>query len=255
MSRTRRAAAIFAFGSIVSCRTAVTPPAIDPAMAARVPAGTIALAGLNLDQLRASPLYAQLPRAMVALVEPFRGARSLLAAFSGKDLLVIASGAFVEAPAGTTLVAPGLALAGSSESVRAAEAGHKAPELLAQAESVAPGNQIWIVTSGDVTLPLTGNAANVNRMLRNMEFAAVTVRAPSAVEFAIAARGRTPDAARRFEETLRAALTMAAVAEAKQSDLAAIFRSIQVSREDRTVHAALSTGTAQARKLLDLLTP
>ncbi|SPE40044.1 conserved hypothetical protein [Candidatus Sulfopaludibacter sp. SbA3] len=206
------------------------------------------MAGLNLEQLRTSPWYAKLPRTVATVMEPFRGARLLLAAYSGKDLLVIASGP------------SGLALSGSAESTQAAEAQRKmaatgAPELLADAESIAAGKQIWVVVRGDAALPLSGNAANVNRLLRNMEFAAITVRLDSTIEFAIVARGRTVDAARHFEETLRAALTMAAAADAKQAEMAALLRSIQVRREDRVVRAAVSAGGDAAEKLLAWLTP
>jgi hypothetical protein len=252
VNRTGIIATVCALGLLASCRTAVSPPVIDPAMASCVPEGSIVLAGLDLEQLRALPLYPKLPKAALALMEPFGEARSLLAASSGKDLVVVARGPFRAAPAGTKLIAPGLAVAGSAESVRGASG---APDLVAQAESVAGGKQIWIVVRGDVTLPLTGNAANVNRLLRNMEFAALTVRIESTVEFAIAARGRTRDAARHFEDTLRATLTVAAAAEAKQSGLAALLRSIRIRREDRMVHAGLSTDTETARKLLELISP
>jgi hypothetical protein len=227
-------------------------------MASCVPAGTVALAGLDLDQLRASPLYPKLPRAAVVFLEPFRDARSLLAAFSGKDLLVVAGGSFAQAPAGATLASPRLALAGSPEAVRAAETQHGtrvtgAPELLAQAQRIAAGNQIWIAVRGDVMLPLTGNAANLNHMLRNLEFADLTLRVQSTLEFAIVARGRTQDAARHFADTLRASLTMAAAAEAKQADLAALLRSIRVRREDRSVRASVSTTADMAQKLIQRL--
>jgi hypothetical protein len=218
------------------------------------------LAGVNLEQLRASPLYPLLPRTVSALIEPYSGARSLLAAYSGKDILLVANGPFPEPPTGTTLIAPGVAVAGSPGSVRAAQAQYKTnaagePELVSQADAVAAGNQIWILARGDVPLPLTGNAANVNRLLRNMEFAAVTMAVHSAIEFTVTARGRTPDAARHFEETLRATLTMTAAAEAKNANLAALLRTIQVRRDDRMVHATLSTNTETARQLLELFAP
>jgi hypothetical protein len=144
--------------------------------------------------------------------------------------------------------------------VRAAEEQHRtgstgAPDLLAQAQTVAAGNQIWVVIRGDAALPLTGNAANVNRLLRNMEFAAIAVGVHTTIEFAVTARGRTPDAARRFEETLRATLTMTAAAEVRNANLAALLRTIQVRRDDRMVHATVSANLEAARQLLGMLAP
>ncbi len=230
---------------LASCHRAHSPGPVDPALASYIPAGTVALGGVNLEQLRASPLYPQLPRVVTALVEPYGGARMLLAAYSGKDLLLVSSGG---------------SLSGPPEAVRAAQAQHRtgstgAPDLLAQAQTVAAGNQIWAVVRGDTALPLTGNAANVNRLLRNMEFAALTVGLHASADFAVIARGRTPEAARHFEETLRATLTMAAAGEARNANLAALLRSIQVRRDDRMVHATLSTGTEAARQLLETIAP
>jgi hypothetical protein len=225
-------------------------------MASCLPPTAAILAGVDLAHLRTTPFYAKLPPATASLMEQFHDARSLLAASNGNDLLVIAGGTFTAAPSGAILIAPTLALAGSAEAIAAADTrrknGSPQPALLAPAESIAGGKDIWAVVRGDVTLPLSGNAANVNRLLRNMEFAAVTVRAGSPVEFALTARGRSPEAALHFEQTLRAILTMTAAAETKQPDLAALLRSIQVRREDRTVTAALSTTLDAASKLLDL---
>ncbi|MDR3702731.1 MAG: hypothetical protein P4L56_24005 [Candidatus Sulfopaludibacter sp.] len=230
---------------LASCHPALPPGPIDPTLASYIPAGTMALGGVNLQQLRASPWYPRLPRAVTALVEPYGTARSLLAAYSGNDLLLVSSGP---------------SLTGSPAAMRAAQAQHRtgttgAPDLLAQAQTVAAGNQIWVVVRGDAALPLTGNAANVNRLLRNMEFAAITVGVHATIEFAVTARGRTSDAARRFEETLRATLTMTTAAEAKNANLAALLRTIQVRRDDRMVHATLSTNTETARQLLEMLLP
>ena len=257
VSRAHLLATLFTCGLLASCRSAIPPGPIDFAMAACVPPGTVALAGLNLEQLRASPLYQVLPQGTAVLLEPFHDARSLLAAYSGKDLLLISRGVFTAPPAGAILVSPGLALVGSARSVEAAQAQYKTgmpgeAELVAQAQSVAGGPLVWILVRGDTVLPLTGNAANVNRLLRNMEFGAITVSASPGIDFAIAARGKTSEAARHFEETLRAAFTMAAAGEARQSELAAVLRSIQVHREDRSVRASLSTNAETARKLLEM---
>src|SRR2546430_2157990 len=58
-----RLAAPFALAVLAACRTAAPTPTIDADFSARVPTAAIALAGIDLDLLRASPVYAKLPPA------------------------------------------------------------------------------------------------------------------------------------------------------------------------------------------------
>ena len=239
MSRRVLAGAWCALAVLAGCRRNVPAGAIDPALAACIPPGTIALAGLNAEQMRHSALAAEVP-----LLEPFRDARAVLAAYTSQGVLIAVrrqAGAPPEVNGPADLVE------------QAKKGGGGAPDLLADAEQVAGANEIWAVVRGNVTLPLTGNAANVNRLLRNMEFAAVTLREQSDVEIALRARGVTAEAARHFEETLRATLTMTAAAEAKDAEIATLLRSITLQREDRTVRATLKTDTAKAGALIQRL--
>ena len=252
------AALVAVAGAAFSCRSIDAPAGVGQDMASCIPADTLLLAGLNLDQVRGSPLYPRLPPAARALAEPLRDARYLLLASNGKDILAIARGRFCEAPPGATLVASGLAVTGSPGSVRAAIAQCKtgrngAPDLLARAASLADGRQIWMVARGGVPLPVTGNAANLNRLLRDTEYAGIAVRLGSGIEIEATAVGRTAEAGREFEENLRAILSLTAAASARQPDLVALIRSIQIRREDRTVHASLSGGPDAADRLLRLV--
>ena len=249
------AALVAVAGAAFSCRSIDAPAGVGQDMASCIPADTLLLAGLNLDQVRGSPLYPRLPPAARALAEPLRDARYLLLASNGKDILAIARGRFREAPPGATLVASGLAVTGSPGSVRAAIAQYKtgrngAPDLLARAASLADGRQIWMVARGGVPLPVTGNAANLNRLLRDTEYAGIAVRLGSGIEIEATAVGRTAEAGREFEENLRAILSLTAAASARQPDLVALIHSIQIRREDRTVHASLSGGPDAADRLL-----
>jgi len=243
----------------IACRP-TPPPAIDPAMASCAPPSTTLLAGLDLDRLRSSALYSKLPPAAMLLLEPYREARYLMLASDGRNLLAIARGPFHQAPADATLLAADLAIAGDPGSLKAAAAQHRTgkpgvPGLIAGAAAIAPGTQIWIVAQGGITLPLGGNAANLNRLLRNSEFAAISGRLDSQIELAATALGRTPDAARQVEETMRAAITLAAAAEARQPELAALLKSIQITRDGRTVRAAVSASPDAAQKLFHELAP
>ena len=254
----RFAALVALAAAAIACRSLNAPAGVSRDMASSIPADTLLLAGLNLDELRASPLYPKVPPAVRALAEPLRDARYLLLASHGKDLLSIASGRFREAPPGATLVAPGLAVTGSPDSVRAAVAQRKtgrdgAPDLLARAASLADGKQIWMVARGGVALPVSGNAANLNRLLRDTEYAAIAARIDSRIEIEATAVGRTAEAGREFEENLRAILSLTAAANAHQPDLVALIHSIRISREDRTVRLAVSCGPDAAASLLGLI--
>jgi hypothetical protein len=255
----RSAALVALAGAAISCRSIHAPAGVGRDMASSIPADTVLVAGLNLDDLRASPLYPKLPPAVRALAEPFHDTRYLLLVSNGKDIVAIARGRFRQAPPGATLVASGLAAAGSPDSVRAVIAQHKtgrdgAPDLLARAASLADGTQIWIVARGGVALPVTGNAANLNRLLRDTEYAAIAVRIGSRIEIQATAAGLTAEAGREVEENLRAVLTLTAAASARQPDLVALIHSIRIQREDRIVHMALSGGPDAADQILRLVT-
>jgi hypothetical protein len=225
----RSAALVALAAAAISCRSINAPAGVGGDMASSIPADTLILAGLNLDELRASPLYPKLPPAARALAEPLRDAGYLLLASNGKDLLSIAHGRFREAPPGATFAA-----------------------LLARAASLADGRQIWMVARGGVPLPIAGNAANLNRLLRNTEYAAIAARLGSGIEIEVTAVGRTAEAGREFEENLRAILSLTAAANARQPDLVALIHSIQIRREDRTVRAVLSGGPDAVARLLRL---
>src|SRR5947207_1824729 len=71
-----------------------------------VPSDSTAFAAVDLIALRASPLYSKLPSAVIALAERLRDASKMMAAWDGKDLLLLASGKFAQPPSGYTLIAP-----------------------------------------------------------------------------------------------------------------------------------------------------
>ena len=239
--------AVAVFG--VSCRSG-PPPAIDPTLAVCVPPGAVAVAGVRLGGLRASPLYQQLPPAALAFLEPLREAGSLLAASNGKDFVALARGSFRQAPSGATLLGPGLAAIGSPDWLRAAAAQHRsgaagASALLERAEPLAAANEIWMVAAGSATLPVSGNGENLNRLLHTTQYATLTVRLTNTIALNVAGMCGNPDNARHLEETIRAFITLGAAGSARQPAVAGLLRRIRLSREDRTVHLTLSAEPAE----------
>jgi hypothetical protein len=244
-----RAAAPIALAMLAACRTPAPPAAIDPALSVRVPAATIALAGLDLDRLRSSPLYANLlPPVALAFLQPFAQAHHVLIAYSGAELLAIARGVVP----GATQVAPDVALSGAPNLIARAAAAHPPARILAPAESVA-ASPIWIAVRGGVAFPLEGNLANVNNLLRDTEFVTLTVQPGDPSDVQLAAQCPSPDAALRFEQSFRAIVSLAIATHARQQPATTgLFQSIRIRREQRVVHVSLS---ARLEELLQLVSP
>lgn len=232
-----------------------TPSAVNSELAACVPSDTMVLAGVHLDRLRANPEFRQLSAAWSVLFDRVRDATYVLVAYDGKDLLFIARGNFAAAPPGATLLTPHLALAGPAGMVRAATAQHAtgrvaAAALLAHSESVAE-QPVWAVVPGGVTLPLAGNGANLNRFLRYTDYATFSLEWNSGVTLRATGAGRSQDAARQLEESLRGFVSLAAAA-IRDRDLASLLASVSVRRDGLMVHADLAAGPSELDKLLRL---
>jgi len=256
--RLARFAPLLALAALgVSCHSG-PPPAIDPAAASAIPPGALILAGVDLGRLRASPLQQQMPPAAMAFLEPLRDADSLLAASQGSDYLVVARGRFRQAPAGFTLLAPGLAAAGSSAWLRAGAVQHRSgatgsPALLERAEPLAAASAMWVVAAGSATLPLSGNGENVNRLLHTTQYATLSVRLGNDIALDATGMCDTPDSARRLEETVRAFATLGAAASARHEPaVAALLKRLRIAREDRVVHFSLPVQAGDLEELFKL---
>jgi hypothetical protein len=242
-----------------SCRSANSPGGIDRTLASYVPPDTVVLAGFQLDQLRATSLYRSLPSSAVAAGQSLHDASYLLAASNGREVLFLARGNFREAPPGATLISGNLALAGSADSVRAALAQHQtgvagAQRLLELAAGVAGGRQVWMVAQGGITLPLTGNSANLNRILHYTDYVTLAAQIDSRIQIDATGVCRSADAGRQLEESLRAILTLIAAAGGRQSEMAATLHSIEIRRDGLSVHATMASSSESAEKLIRELT-
>jgi hypothetical protein len=211
-----------------------------------VPATSVALAGVDLDRLRASPLYAKLQPAAQAFLEPFGKAHHVLIAYTGVALLTIAHGVVP----GATQIGPDLALSGAPNLIAAAIAAHPPAGILTPAESVATGSPIWIAIRGGVALPLEGNLANVNNLLRGTEYVTLAGQPGDPTELELVARCPTPDAALRFEQSFRAMVSLAIATNARQPVTAGVLESIRIRREERAVHVSLSAPLDALARLL-----
>lgn len=234
-----------AIAILAACRASGPPAAIDAALSARVPTATVALAGVDLDRLRAAPLYAKLPAGALEFLQTYGRAHHVLIAFSGSELLTVARGSVP----GSTQIAPDVALSGAPDLVAAASAVHPPARVLAPAESVAAGSPIWLVVRGGVLLPLEGDLSNVNNLLRGVDYVTLALQLGDPAEFRVVAYCTAPDAAQRFEQSFRAVVSLAIATTARQAATTALLNSIQIARTERVVHVSLSTPLDALAKL------
>jgi len=156
-------------------------------------------------------------------------------------------------------VAPDLTVSGSAEMIRAAAAQYRtgktgSPGLVDYAAKTVGHSPVWVAARGGVALPVSGNARNLNRLFRNLEYVALTVDLTSALDVHIHAAGRSEQAAREFEENLRGFLSLASAAESRRPDIAKLLDSVQIRRQGASAEASLSIPVGSLESLLAPLT-
>ena len=154
-------------------------------------------------------------------------------AFGSGELLAIARGAVP----GATQTPAGIALLGSPAMIAAGTARHAPAAILPPAETVAAGPPIWLAVRGGAPLPLSGNLANANNLVRLADYLTLSVRLRDTVDFELNARCLSPDTAIQFEQRLRALISLAGAANRHSPEA---FASLQLRREGATVRATLS---------------
>lgn len=221
--------------ALAACGQRATKGAIDPAMARCIPAGAQALAGMDLDRLGTMAGSIRL-----RLGAP-EGTRTMLAAEIGQDILIIAGGDFSQPPANATMIAPGVAALGSSSAVAQAAAQYRSgaasgSTLLSRGEGLARSAPLWAAMQGGVTLPLSGNLANLNRFLRMTDYTTLTVQPGEQYLISITGICANTAGAEQLERTLRGFLALAGAARAKMPG------GVQIRLQDREVHVTLAAG-------------
>jgi hypothetical protein len=214
-------------------------------MAASVPANAAGLAGVDLEAVRRSPLLAAIPAPERAFLDSFGGARTLLVAIERGELLMIAQGSV----AGWTPASGGVSLNGAPGLIAEATAHHAPSPVLGVAEALARTDPVWAVVRGNTVLPLSGNLANLNNLLRDVDYLTLAAQLSDRVSLDLTASCPTLEAARHFEGSVRAVLAVS-TANVRQADVAGLLKSAQVRREDRTVHVALAAAPQEILRLL-----
>lgn len=193
----------------LGCRSAeVSHSRVDPELASFVSPDAVMLAGIRMEEVRATPLYQKLMSrqkldqmdrfAAETGFDPRKDVRDLLVASDGKRTTVVARGRFDQikvknatrstyggytlyngGEGGVALISRSIAVAGNIDAVKAAIDRNKAgigsqTGLIARAEQVPASAQAWLVSNGwgflfSGGLPETGNAANIGRIVRSLD--------------------------------------------------------------------------------------
>jgi hypothetical protein len=212
--------------------------------------------------------------------DPSRDIHELLLAADGQNVLAIAHGTFGAKPArdltaseykGYTLYAKRqgeaiafldntIVLGGAAESVRAAidqykSGGHGAPrDLMARVEALPADMQIWAVVAGwrgatADQLRAMGNLANLDRVLRLVEGASLTVDLRTGVHAKFTGDSRTEADARNLADSLRGLASVARMGVQRNPDLLRAVAGIQVNEDGKVVRVNIDIAEDLAEKL------
>jgi hypothetical protein len=241
---------------------------IDPGLAVFIPPDTVALAGVHVDQVRATPLYRMLAERnrlpKFGQFDPGRGIHELLVASDGKNVLGIARGDFgpQSQNEAITLIGKNIALGGSAAVVRAAIDRYKnggrggAPrDLMARAQALPADTQIWAVVAGwrgatPDQLREMGNFANLDRVLRLVEGASLTVDLRTGVHAVLTGDSRTEVDAKSLADSLRGLAALARMGLQRAPDLLRALDGIQVKQAGRVVQVNADMAEDLVEKLV-----
>jgi len=248
------ALAILACACGTACRQS-QPPLVDAGMASWIAGDTVALAGADLDRLRASSFTAAMGKSVADLLERYSSDSKLMIAWNGSDLLIVERGLFKTPPEGATAIDLGLAATGSPSRVSAAVAQHRAgsagaPGLLDYGSGIGARSAVWLTARGGRMLPLGGNLGNLNVLLQDADFAGAALDLDAEATLQFAARGRSVESAERLEERLRGFLSLATEAEIHRPDIARLLHAARIQRNGRDVSATLTASPDAMAKLL-----
>jgi choline dehydrogenase-like flavoprotein len=226
---------------------------VDRELAAFLPAGSVALAGLRVDEVKGTPAGAKL----AALLEPAGvEAHDLLVSWDGKDWLFAARGR-LRAPATQTLTAVGdTVLAGSAEALRSAIAQHAAGRpgpnaLLDCARDSAGQGQFWAVSNGAPLIPRTARYASVERLLNAIEDIRFSVDLRDGIQAAASGNCLNNENAAIIDGSLRAMLSLGRLNVARRDpDLLRAYNGIRVEQHGRAVRLTAAIPRDAADKLI-----
>jgi len=280
--------------AILGCSSAQYGGArIDPVLAALVPADTILLSGIRMNELRATPLYKRLiPEQRLSQFDDFakqtnfdlrKDVNDMLVASNGAEIVVLARGRFkVQAPAGLqksgykgvtiysngegayAILDPTTAIAGVDRAVRKVidqkQSGQPgAAALLGRAGAVQGFGQVWFVSSGWGTLPdrlsaQGGNLSNFGRLFRSVEKASGTVDLRSGLVGTATGECRTEPDAKTLGDAARGMVGLGRLSVPEnQPELLRLFDGIKVEQKQSSIQVNLNIPSDLIDRLLQMV--
>lgn len=269
---------LIAAALLPGCHSAQTQRSqVDPVLASLIPADSVMLAGIRMDQVRVTTLYQKLiaqqrlPQvddfARETGFDPRRDVRELLLASNGKDAVMMARGTFhpsriagvrrssykglallTKDQGGVALIDSTTAVAGPLPRVRALIDQYKAGRnggaqtLLAR----APRNQIWSVSSGfgnlfAESIPQNGNTANFARIFRSLENTTASADLTNGINGFAVGECTTEQDAKNLGDAARGLVGLARLSVPdNQPELLRLWDGIKVEQQQRTVRINVS---------------
>jgi hypothetical protein len=265
---------------------------IDAALAALVPADTILLSGIRMNELRATPLYTKMLSqqrlselddfAKQTNFDPRKDVNEMLLASNGVESVLLARGNFkIQAPAGMkkstykgatlygktggayAILDATTAVAGVESAVRRAidqkQSGRPGPAPLLDRARALPGSgQLWFVSSGWGTLPErlgadAGNLSNMGRLLRTIENASGTADLRSGITATVIGQCRTDPDAKNVGDAARGMVGLGRLSVPEnQPEMLRVFDGIKVEQKQRTVQVNVNISNDLIDKMLKM---
>lgn len=264
---------------------------VDRALAAFVPNDSIMLAGVRMDEIRATPVYRKLLAqagdrrfdefAASTGFDPRKDVTSMLVASDGTKSVVIARGRFQLSGANGAqtrdykgvritgndhgafaVIGRDIALAGTPGSVHAAidqyKNGGARAAILDRAEAITGESQVWAISSGwsDAfahAIPQQGNAANLRRFLQSLEESTFTADLRTGLRADATGNCRTEQDAKVMTETLRGFVGLGRLnVPENQPELLRAFDGIHIEQQQKAVRVNVEIPQEALDKLLEM---
>ena len=227
---------------------------VDPALAALVSSDTVALTGVKLDALRATPLYQKFLAQQFERLAKEGGAGldkdvvELLAVSNGKDAAVFAKGK------------SGVFRLDSKEPPPRSK-GAIPVALLKEMRTIPPRNQIWAAGIGSgalltESLPESGNLANLRNLAAGLESYAVGMDLSKGLKLEANCVYRADTDAKRVHDGLRGLVAIGRLSTPKDApELLSFYDGIQIGQQTNALKVTADIPADALQQFLERLRP
>ncbi len=288
----RRLALVAVSLAAAACGGGYKPSRVDADLAGLVPPDTVMLAGVRLEELKATALYKKLAaREKTPALDDLgresgldfrRDVKEVLLASNGADMALLARGAFqsLKPPQGKkseykgmTVYSQGLgaysildartAVAGPETAIRRVldqkEARSRGADgILRRVDALPVQGQLWAVLDRPADalkqLPRDGNLANVTRIFQMVDHAALAADLRNGLVARVSGECRSPEDAKLLGDAVRGFLGLARLGvPANQPQRLKLFDGIKVEQEKTAVQLAVDVPPQMVDELLGLM--